>query len=118
MSQRDRVTPEGQALGAQMARLAAKAIAEQRKQFPKMKDPCATCAFRAGTIPNGCPQTAMDAMKCLVEGVPFMCHHGTKDEAGNFNEMCVGWFASYSAISLSGGLKIECPWPFSEPDPR
>jgi hypothetical protein len=117
MSQRDRVTPEGQALGKQMARLAAKAIAEQKKQFPNMREPCATCAFKAGTIPNGCPQTLMDATKCLVEGVPFMCHHGTQDKDGNFNEFCVGWFASYSAISQRGGLKIECPFPFSEPDP-
>lgn len=116
MSQQDRVTPEGKALGETMARLAGKAIAHQKQQFPKMKEPCVTCAFRVGTIPNGCPQTQLDALKCVVEGVPFMCHHGTKDAQGNFNEFCAGWFAAYAAVSARGGLKMEIPWDFSPPD--
>lgn len=117
MNQKDRVTPEGRALGEQMARLAAKSIAEQKKQFPNMAEPCVTCAFRAGTIPNGCPQTQMDALKALVEGVPFMCHHSPTNEAGELTELCAGWFAAYSATATKGMPKVECPWPFSPPDP-
>ena len=116
MSQRNRVTPEGRALGEQMARLAAKALAKQKLRFPKMADMCASCAFRPGTIPNGCPQTQMDALKAVMEEVPFLCHQSPRDDHGQYTELCVGWLASYSELSLSGAPKIECPWSFSPPD--
>jgi hypothetical protein len=39
---------------------------------------CSTCAFRAGTVPNGCEQTVMDAVKCVKEDVVFRCHAENK----------------------------------------
>lgn len=37
---------------------------------------CDECAFTAGTVPNRSLLTLADATKCVVEGVPFMCHKG------------------------------------------
>lgn len=107
----NRPTPEGRLLGKELARLADKAEDEARKQFPDQPERCQSCAFRANTIPNGCPETVMDALKCVMEGVPFMCHQ-IRDDDGNCTEMCMGWLNSQMATI--GHTKIETPWPFSE----
>lgn len=103
-------TPEGIAMGKQLARLCDVAEAEQRKRFPNQASRCQSCAFRAGTLPNGDPVTLMDAVKCLVEQVPFMCHQ-VFDKAGNPTEMCAGYAMMLSAKAKRGSV----PWEFSKP---
>lgn len=104
-----RVTPEGRQMGEQMVRLTQPLI-EQLKQEGEPGECCKTCAFRPGTIPNGCPQTQLDALKCVMEGVPFMCH---QDQT--LMTVCHGWFAARQAPSIKG-KKIPVPWEFSPPD--
>lgn len=85
-----RVTPEGRALGEQMAKLYD--IAEKR--LGDQVDPgerCKTCAFRAGTVPNGCAQTQLDISKCVAEGIPFYCHQ-------HQGELCHGWSTTYIGL--------------------
>lgn len=65
-------------------------------------DRCATCAFRQGTYPNGSPQTVMDALKCVMEGIPFNCH----EEA----HLCAG----YVALRAELRSKLKMPWEFSD----
>lgn len=82
-------TAEGRALGAELARIADIEEARQLERFPNAKPRCADCAFRAGTLPNGCPETLMDAVKALVECVPFYCHHAFED--GCPTRLCAGY---------------------------
>lgn len=85
-----RVSPEGQLLGEQMARLYD--IAEKR--LGEDADPgerCKTCAFRRGTVPNGCAQTQLDISKCTVEGIPFYCHQ-------NVGQLCHGWVTCHIGL--------------------
>ena len=111
-----RVSPEGRAAGQQMARMAAKGV-QLLASEGEPDERCKTCAFTAGTVPNGCLQTQMDALKATVEGVPFLCHQANK--AG---EPCWGWYASRVALrrasQISGNpLPVQsCPWNFSPPD--
>lgn len=110
-----RVTPEGKALGEQLVRLTEPAIARLELEGDR-DERCKSCAFRLGTVPNGCLQTQMDAMKAVVEGVPFLCHQHDRE-----GWPCHGWFAARAAILTaerrSGQkLPITCPWEFSPPD--
>jgi hypothetical protein len=82
-------TPEGRILGEQLARLADVEEARLREKFPHMHHRCGDCAFRAGTVPNGCPETLMDAVKALVENVPFYCHKKLDD--GKPVLLCAGY---------------------------
>jgi len=108
----NRPTPEGRELGAGIARLCDKAIAEKRTHIPTFPERCGTCAFRLGTIPNGCPETLMDAMKCVLEVRPFMCHEQL-DENKEPNGLCAGWYGMMTADRKP----VAAPWPFShEPD--
>lgn len=109
-------TPEGIALGIEMARLCDVAEAEQRARFPKQKPRCESCAFRAGTLPNGDPVTLMDATKCVIEKVPFMCHQYFNAD-GSPRDLCAGFM-----ILMASGLDMEprrakttVPWEFSKP---
>jgi len=110
----NRPTPEGEALGAQLARLTESALAKLKLDFPKHMEPCVTCAFRRGTLPNRCLSTTMDALKCVMEGVDFMCHHTPKNEHGNHTGFCTGYMIARAAVFDSPTL--ECPWPFSHED--
>jgi hypothetical protein len=92
-------TPEGEALGKELARLADLAEAEQLKQFPNMLPRCNECAFRAGTLPNGCAETVSDALKCVIERVPFWCHKGLKEEEGQPTRICTGWMVSQAVAA-------------------
>lgn len=83
-------TPEGRALGAELARLADVAEAENRERFPRAARRCYDCAFRAGTDPNGCAETLMDALKCVVEAKPFFCHKGVA-EGDTPRTLCAGF---------------------------
>lgn len=101
-----RVSPEGQRCGHELARVAEKAVAILVAEG-EPDERCKTCAFREGTVPNGCIQTQADALKAVMEGVPFTCHV-------NKGWPCHGWYALRVAAN---GRKVEVPWDFSPPDP-
>jgi len=82
-------TPEGRALGTQIARLCDQAEEQVRERFPRHHRRCGDCAFRAGTDPNGCVETVMDATKAVLEGIPFFCHKAMPD--GEPKLLCAGW---------------------------
>ena len=106
----NRVTPLGRELGKHIARLIEPGIAELAAAGePDVR--CQTCAFRAGTIPNGCEQTLGDALKCAMEGSrDFMCHQDTTQQT-----VCHGYFA-WRVLSLDRP-DVKCPWDYS-PDPE
>jgi hypothetical protein len=83
-------TAEGRALGAELARLADIEEERLRERFPRAHRRCGDCALRAGTVPNGCPETLMDVVKGLVENVPFYCHKATDDD-GAPKILCAGY---------------------------
>jgi hypothetical protein len=95
-------TPEGIALGAQLARLCDGESPAFEAAHPEVKARCGTCAFRAGTLPNGCAVTLLDALKCSMEGVPFMCHEDLR--------LCTGY------LLMKSNPPITAPWPFSYED--
>lgn len=103
----------GRSLGAQLARFvdgeeAAEARALARGEAVSrtaLLERCATCAFRAGTVPNGCLPTVMDAIKCAVERVPFLCH-----ESAPAGGLCAGWVK----LTRTGEGNAVVPWAFSE----
>lgn len=103
MTERNRPTPEGRKLGEQLARLTEKAIAALAAEG-EPDERCKSCAFRAGTFPNGCPETVLDAFKCVIEGEPFLCH------APHDGRPCFGWYAA--AVSMEGKVG-KVPFPFS-----
>lgn len=108
-----RVSAEGKKLGDVMARMAdAGALFLAADGEPDVR--CKTCAYRSGTVPNGCLQTQMDATKATSEGVPFQCHHVKK---GQRKPICHGWYAARVFMSRSGmPMNLKAPWEFSPPD--
>jgi hypothetical protein len=87
-----RVTPKGQAMGKNAARMAELGLMQLKSmgldavRGPGLRDEmCKTCACRLGVVPNGCLQTQMDFLKSAAEGRPFLCH-APKD-----GRMCAGW---------------------------
>jgi len=96
-------TPEGRALGKELARLTELGFAKMKRDFPSAPGPCAECAFVAGTIPNGCAETVADALKCAVEGHPFYCHKGMKN--GEPQRLCAGWCAATEALEVMDSVK-------------
>jgi hypothetical protein len=104
-----RVTATGRALGAQLVRLTDPAIFQLSLEGePDTR--CASCAFKLGTVPNGCEQTQLDAVKAVMEGVPFYCHMDPQHRT-----LCHGWFAGRYAVD---GRRTVCPWEFSPPDAK
>jgi len=107
-----RITPEGKAIGEQMVRLNAKTLALAVSKGIE-DERCISCAFRPGTVPNGCSQTQMDALKAVMEGVPFMCHASKPANS----EYCFGWIIARAALAKSGASKTtKMPWDFSPED--
>lgn len=98
----NRPSPEGWILGEQLARLTDKAEAEVRQQFPNHASRCKSCAFRRGTLPNGCLPTVMDALKCVADGTPFHCHQQF-DDNGVPTDLCAGW--AIAAMSADAALR-------------
>lgn len=95
---RNRPTDLGRKLGEQLARLCDNAEATTMTLHPR----CKTCAFRAGSIPNGCETTLMDAVKCSMEGdTKFMCHERP-------GKPCSGW------IMMRADESFKVSWPFSD----
>ena len=113
-----RVTPQGKAIGADMAKLADAEWKSLELQGEE-DDRCKTCAFRAGTVPNGCAQTQLDAIKAVVEHIPFMCH-AHQNSKGRCDRICGGWFAVRriaDRMELETGQKLPAaPWDFSPAD--
>lgn len=111
-----RVTPEGLAIGAQLAKISDKGCQVLAAEG-EPDDRCRSCAFVSGTVPNGCLQTQMDAMKATVEGVPFMCHQGDRRGLA-----CHGWYGARVAVHRAEQARgtplpaTSCPWDFSPPD--
>lgn len=97
----------GRLAGANIARMTEPAIAELAAQG-EPDERCSTCAFKAGTLPNGCLETVADAMKCGIEGEPFYCHDSRRK-----GETCHGWFAMRYALDGKSG---SVPWKFSHED--
>lgn len=103
-------------MGAQLARLTEpwiKRLAAQGEADAR----CKSCAFTPGTVPNGCLQTQLDALKAVVENVPFLCHQ--HDRKGS---PCHGWFAAQVGMRAAEKRKgpfqhAKVPWEFSPPDP-
>lgn len=94
-------TAEGFALGYKLAQWVD---TEERKQpLPHDRQRCHDCAFRQGTYPNGSPSTTMDALKCALEGVPFLCHDDMQP--------CAGWALLRRSSQQN---KTTVFWPFSD----
>ena len=94
-----RVTPQGQAMGKNAARLAERGRALLADmglgsvQAPRLRaEMCKTCACQPGSVPNGCLQTQLDFLKAAAEGTPFLCH-SPKD--GSF---CAGWVRARAVL--------------------
>lgn len=86
-------TPEGIALGEQMARLCDGELAG------KPDNRCVTCAFRHGDhLANGSAETLMSAVKCIFERTPFFCHEHDRP--------CAGWLV----LRIDAGRELEMPW--------
>lgn len=111
-----RVTPEGKRCGERVSRMTDNEVGKLIATGEWTKDErCATCAFRFGTVPNGCPQTQLDIIKAVLEKQTFCCHVARDGvEAGQHT--CMGWFAAMQGVRTSPA--VECPWPFSDPDPK
>jgi hypothetical protein len=106
-----RVTAVGRAVGEQIVRLTEPAI--NRLEIEGEADErCRSCAFRAGTVPNGCPQTMSDVVKCVVEQTPFFCHVDKYSDGSD--KICHGWFAAAWALGDRPPGKV--PWEFSPAD--
>lgn len=105
-----RVSPEGKKIGALMVRIAEPEIAALAQE-DEPDERCASCAFRAGTVPNGCFQTQSDVAKAIAENVPFLCH------AHKTQVICWGWFAARRVVArmerARGKPLPPTPWPFS-----
>lgn len=103
MATRNKPCDVGRAVGAELARLTGDATAGAPM--------CASCAFKPGTVPNGCITSVADAMKCVFEGERFWCHHDKKN--GDPTRVCAGWKASVIDFLAKGGSFSELSWPYT-----
>lgn len=108
MLKRNKPEAVGYELGAHLARFADQAEAALRARGVQVPERCSTCAFRAGTTPNGCVTSVMDALKCAIEHEPFLCHHDKEHRTP-----CAGWLA-WMADSGRYAKPGVAPWPFSD----
>lgn len=100
-------TPEGEELGRQLAEMCDEAEPYARLKIPQIPPRCASCAFRHGRhLANGSPFTQMDALKCVIEHVPFDCH-----EPARKGNLCSGWALTVLGTDRPPG---KAPWPFSD----
>lgn len=83
-----------------------------RKEMGFVPARCASCAFKKGTYPNRCLTTTADAMKCVMEHVPFYCHHDVNlkhPETTPPHSLCSGWMMLNRADK-----PVQVPWKFSD----
>jgi hypothetical protein len=99
-----RVSPEGREVGNMLADLAEHSI---KSAIGLVDKRCSTCAFRRGTVPNGCITAMSDAMKCLIQKHDFKCHH-------NKSKQCAGFAAAM--LQRKNIPAAIVPWDFSETD--
>lgn len=107
----NRPSAVGEALGQQLARLTETSLSRLRTRFPDHAEPCESCAFRLGTVPNRCLPTVMDALKCVVEQTDFYCHQGPKGKA---KHLCTGYMIALVAVADRPPGSV--PWEFSHVD--
>jgi hypothetical protein len=55
------------------------------------REPCADCACRKGSQPNGTHHSMADFEQCVADGSPFLCH------ADGANRICAGWLRAAKA---------------------
>lgn len=94
MDEGDRPSTHGKMLGKALALMAD--LGRRDAPFP-IPDPCLTCAFREGTMPNQMSATGLMAFN-IVLGIDkdrFACHHGMQD--GQPKKLCVGYVAALLA---------------------
>ena len=106
-----RVTPLGRAYGLQLARMVEPVI-KHLEANGEPDERCKSCAFRAGTVPNGCLQTIADAIKAMLEQKHFLCHVNHYENGQN--RLCAGWLASQ--WGSADREPVACSWDFSPPD--
>ena len=94
-------TPEGFALGYKLAQFVD--AEENKAPLPNGRTRCHNCAFRQGSWPNGSPSTIMDALKCAIEGITFLCHDDLQP--------CAGWVLLRRSNPQA---KAKAWWPFSD----
>lgn len=93
-------------VGKQMAVWCDAAEPVARLSAPDLPPRCASCAFRAGEhLANGSPATQMDAMKCVIEVVPFYCH-----DVHRPNHICSGWLMMQ--LGKPNDEPGKAPWDF------
>lgn len=110
---RNKATPEGAELGRHLARFCDEAEPQARLRMPALPPRCSSCAFREGPhLASGSPQTQMDAVKCVMEGIEFYCHQHDRPDA-----LCSGW--AMMMLAKDTPEFITMPWDFSygESDP-
>jgi hypothetical protein len=99
-------SPEGAALGEQVARMTEHGRKLREQAFPNAPPRCIECAFTKGTVPNRCLSTVGDALKCVIERVPFNCHK-LMDENGEPKRLCAGWCDAITGVDA--GADSESP---------
>jgi hypothetical protein len=101
-------TEEGHRLGKELARLCDTAEPQARLRIPDLPPRCNSCALRCGNHhQNGSPETLMDVVKCMMEGVEFYCH-----EPARKGHLCSGW--AMLMLDRDDRPFGEVPWPFSD----
>jgi len=95
---------QGESLGKEVARLTDSALLELKKDFPNQQERCKSCAFRLGTLPNRSLATLHDAIKCLNEYIPFMCH----EDSGK--SLCAGYSIAMSSFEQVDGATANLDW--------
>ena len=77
-----------QDIGENIARITEPAIA-MLAAIGLPDERCRACTFRAGSLSNGCLNTVLDAIKCVMEGHRIECRDGRRT-----GETCHGWLAA------------------------
>jgi hypothetical protein len=109
----NRPTALGKKIGRYLARLTEKCEKSLRLGGRIVPEPCGTCAFRRGTIPNGCEETVSDAMKAVAErDRTFMCHERPNGEAPT--KVCGGFAIVTTALALSGAPTKKALWEYGD----
>ena len=99
-------SPEGAALGIELARMLAPNLAMVKANFPKSLPMCDECLCRAGTVANQCESTLMDFVKCTAENEPFYCHKGIAEDAKP-RRLCAGYVAAISTARTSSQIRAD-----------
>ena len=82
-------------------------IATYYEDAEKFGDPCKTCAFRRGTFSNRCLTTTADALKCVVDCDPFLCHQDK-------GMPCKGWVAAAERALSDKSKPASATWLYTD----